>query len=101
MAEKTIAVKLNPQLEKEGRGLCDPEDPRNGEVITPLNYGARGYLRVHPSGFIQAQIQAGVLIKVPEKRPANAAGDSAGSKQARSSGSGQAHSGRKPSGDRS
>lgn len=66
MAEKTIAVKLNPQLEKEGRGICDPEEPRNNEVITPLNYGARGFLRVHPSGFIQAQIQAGVLIRVPE-----------------------------------
>ncbi len=69
MAEKTIAVKLNPQLEKEGRGLCDPEEPRNNEVITPLNYSARGYLRVHPSGFIQAQIQAGVLIRVPEEKP--------------------------------
>lgn len=67
MAEKTIAVRLNPQLEKEGRGICDPEDPRNSEVITPLNYGTRGYLRVHPSGFIQAQIQAGVLIRVPEE----------------------------------
>ncbi len=72
MAEKTIAVRLNPQLEKEGRGICDPEDPRNDEVITPLNYGARGYLRVHPSGFIQAQIQAGVLIQVPEGKVADA-----------------------------
>lgn len=71
MAEKTIAVRLHPQLEKEGRGLCDPEDPRNNEIITPLNYGNKGYLRVHPSGFIQAQIQAGVLIRVPEgKSPA-------------------------------
>ncbi len=70
MAEKTIAVKLNPRLEQEGRGLCDPEDPRNGEVITPLNYGTRGYLRVHPSGFIQAQIEAGVLIRVTEKKAA-------------------------------
>ena len=68
MAEKTIAVRLNPQLEKEGRGICDPEDPRNDEVITPLNYGTRGYLRVHPSGFIQAQIQAGVLIRVSEEK---------------------------------
>jgi|GEM_PF-6575884 len=72
MAEKTIAVKLNPQLEKEGRGICDPEEPRNNEVITPLNYGARGFLRVHPSGFIQAQIQAGVLIRVPEGKAVGA-----------------------------
>ncbi len=72
MAEKTIAVKLSPQLEQEGRGICDPEEPRNNEVITPLNYGARGYLRVHPSGFIQAQIQAGVLIRVPEGKAVGA-----------------------------
>ncbi|UCD38469.1 MAG: hypothetical protein JSW54_03050 [Fidelibacterota bacterium] len=72
MGEKTIAVRLNPQLEKEGRGICDPEDPRNNEVITPRNYGARGYLRVHPSGFIQAQIQAGVLIRVPDVKVADA-----------------------------
>ncbi len=82
MAEKTIAVKLNPQLEKEGRGICDPEEPRNNEVITPLNYGARGYLRVHPSGFIQAQIQAGVLIRVPERKAVGA--DNVGKGAARS-----------------
>ena len=82
MTEKTIAVKLNPQLEKEGRGICDPEEPRNNEVITPLNYGARGFLRVHPSGFIQAQIQAGVLIRVPEGKAVGA--DNVGKGAARS-----------------
>ena len=70
MTEKTIAVRLHPRLEREGRGLCDPEDVRNSQVITPLNYGAGGYLRVYPSGFIQAQIQAGVLIRVPEGKAA-------------------------------
>ncbi|UCH61888.1 MAG: hypothetical protein JSU77_08740 [Fidelibacterota bacterium] len=72
MAEKTIAVRLNPQLEQEGRGICDPEDPRNDKVITPSNYGTQGHLRVHPSGFIQAQIQAGVLIRVPERKAVDA-----------------------------
>ena len=87
MDEKTIAVKLHPQLEKEGRGLCDPEDPRNAEIITPMNYSSKGYLRVHPSGFIQAQIQAGVLIRVPESKtaPAEAAKQgAAGIKRSRS-----------------
>ncbi len=68
MVDKTIAVRLNPQLELEGRGLCDPEDPRNDEIITPMNYISEGYLRVHPSGFIRAQIQAGTLIRVPESK---------------------------------
>ena len=67
MAEKTIAVKLNPLLEQEKRGLCDPEDKRNSEVITSLNYGNQGYLRVYPSRFIQAQIQSGVLVRVSEQ----------------------------------
>jgi hypothetical protein len=75
MKGKKVAVRLHPRLEEDGRGLCDPEDPRNDEVITPLNYGAHGYLRVYPSGFIQAQIQAGVLIRVPER---DAAGGSKG-----------------------
>ncbi|MCK4578336.1 MAG: hypothetical protein KAU50_06070 [Candidatus Marinimicrobia bacterium] len=65
MNEKMIAVKLAPRLEQEGRGLCDPEDPRNEMIITPSNYNARGYLRVHPSGFIQAMIASGLLIPVP------------------------------------
>ncbi len=86
MTEKTIAVRLNPRLEKEGRGICDPEDPRNAEVITLLNYGSRGYLRVHPSGYIQAQIQAGVLIQVPEKKTTEAGRGAARSKQSRSGG---------------
>ena len=64
MAEKTIAVKLAARLEAEGRGFCDPSEPRNGEIITARNYGSGGYLRVHPSGFIQALIQSGALIKV-------------------------------------
>lgn len=88
MAEKTIAVRLHPQLEKEGRGLCDPEDPRNNEIITPLNYSTKGYLRVHASGFIQAQIQAGTLIRVPESKSPAADAASKGaavSKRSRSS----------------
>ena len=64
MAEKTIAVKLAARLEAEGRGFCDPGEPRNSEIITARNYGSSGYLRVHPSGFIQALIQSGALIKV-------------------------------------
>ncbi len=64
MAEKTIAVKLAARLETEGRGFCDPAEPRNSEIITARNYGSGGYLRVHPSGFIQALIQSGALIKV-------------------------------------
>ncbi len=64
MAEKTVAVKLATKLEAEGRGFCDPSEPRNSEIITARNYGSRGYLRVHPSGFIQALIQSGALIKV-------------------------------------
>ena len=68
MKEKTIAVRLHPRLESEGRGLCDPEDSRNDEVITHHNYGPQGYLIVHPSGFIRAQIQAGTLVEVPVKK---------------------------------
>ena len=49
MKGEKVAVRLHPRLAEEGRGLCDPEDPRNEEVITPLNYGAQGYLRVYPS----------------------------------------------------
>ena len=64
MAEKTIAVKLAARLEAEGRGFCDPSEPRNGGIITARNYGSGGYLRVHPSGFVQALIQSGALIKV-------------------------------------
>ena len=64
MAEKTIAGKLAARLEAEGRGFCDPGEPRNSEIITARNYGSSGYLRVHPSGFIQALIQSGALIKV-------------------------------------
>ena len=84
MDEKTIAVRLHPQLEKEGRGLCDPEDPRNDEIITPMNYGSKGYLRVHPSGFIQAQIQAGVLIRIPESKTVVVNQGAAGGKKAKS-----------------
>lgn len=67
MMDKTIAVRLHPRLESEGRGLCDPEDRRNCEVITSRNYGPKGYIIVHTSGFIRAQIQAGTLVKVPVK----------------------------------
>ena len=75
MTEKTIAVRLHPRLESEGRGLCDPDDPRNGEVITPHNYGADGYLIVYPSGFIRAQIRAGMLIEVPVKKSSDLKGE--------------------------
>ncbi len=64
MADKTIAIRLAPRLEAEGRGFCDPGDLRNNAVISARNYGSEGYLRVHPSGFIQALIQSGALIKV-------------------------------------
>jgi len=67
--QETIAVRLNPQLEAEGRGLCDPVDPRNAEVIARSAYGAKGYMLVHPSGFIQAQIASGTLIRVEQKAP--------------------------------
>lgn len=68
MRDDRIAVKLHPRLEKEGRGLCDPVEPRNREVIASSQYGPQGYLRVFPSGFILAQIAAGTLIRVePEK----------------------------------
>ncbi len=68
MRDDRIAVKLHPRLEKEGRGLCDPVEPRNREVIASSCYGPQGYLRVFPSGFILAQIAAGTLIRVkPEK----------------------------------
>lgn len=68
MKNKTIAVRLHPRLEREGRGLCDPEDPRNSEIIAARNYGPQGYLIVHPSGFIRAQIRTGTLIEVPVKK---------------------------------
>ena len=64
MADKTIAIKLAPRLEAEGRGFCDPGEPRNSAVISAHSYGSEGYLRVHPSGFIQALIQSGALIEV-------------------------------------
>lgn len=68
MRDDRIAVKLHPRLEKEGRGLCDPVEPRNHEVIASSQYGPLGYLRVFPSGFILAQIAAGTLIRVqPEE----------------------------------
>lgn len=93
MMKNTIAVRLNPRLESEKRGLCDPDDPRNSEVITPYNYGPQGYLIVHSSGFIRAQIQAGTLIEVPvEKIP-----DPKGETSARKAGAG----GRKSGKDRS
>ncbi|MFB0517032.1 MAG: hypothetical protein ACETWG_10595 [Candidatus Neomarinimicrobiota bacterium] len=91
MVEKTIAVKLNPRLEKEGRGLCDPQDPRNSEVITLLNYGAKGYLRVYPSGFIQAQIQAGVLLRVPESQASGSTKGTASANKAQSGRKSPAH----------
>lgn len=64
MKNKTMAVKLSPELEADGRGLCDPESHINGKIITPANYGPKGYMRVHPTGFIQAQIDMGILIEV-------------------------------------
>ena len=64
MSAKKIAVRLHPRLEAEGRGLCDPDDPRNGEVLSARGYGSRGYLKVYPSGFILAKIQSGALLKV-------------------------------------
>ena len=67
MSAKKIAVRLHPRLEAEGRGLCDPDDPRNGEVLSARGYGTRGYLRVYPSGFILAKIQSGVLLRVQEE----------------------------------
>ena len=71
MKKTTMAVKLSPKLEADGRGLCDPESHINGQVITPANYGPKGYMRVHPTGFIQAQIDMGILLEVqpiPNKR---------------------------------
>ncbi len=64
MKNSTLAVKLSPKLEADGRGLCDPESHINGQVITPANYGSKGYMQVHPTGFIQAQIDMGILIEV-------------------------------------
>ncbi len=67
MKNTTMAVKLSPKLEADGRGLCDPESHINGQVITPANYGPKGYMRVHPTGFIQAQIDMGILLEVQPK----------------------------------
>lgn len=64
MKNTTMAVKLSPKLEADARGLCDPESHINGQIITPANYGPKGYMRVHPTGFIQAQIDMGILIEV-------------------------------------
>ena len=64
MKMKSIAVRLAPNLELEGRGFCDPGEPRNTAIITAHNYGPEGYIRVHPSGFIQALIRSGELIQV-------------------------------------
>ena len=68
MSKQKIAIKLNSSLEESGRGLCDPDDVRNEHVIAKANYGPHGYLEVHESGFIQARIMSGELIRVkPEK----------------------------------
>ena len=68
MSKRKIAIKLNSLLEASGRGLCDPDDARNENVIAKANYGPHGYLEVHDSGFIQARIMSGELIQVkPEK----------------------------------
>jgi hypothetical protein len=83
MTEKTIAVRLHPRLEGEGRGFCDPDEPRNGEVITQHNYGGDGYLIVYPSGFIRAQIRAGMLIEVPVKNISDPKGESSVKKAGR------------------
>ena len=64
MRDVRIAIKLHPRLEQEGRGLCDPLEPKNSAVIAASNYGPQGYLRVFSSGFILAQIAAGTLIRV-------------------------------------
>ena len=61
---KKIGVKLSPQLEAEGRGLCDPTEPFNEEIITRFNYGPHGYMEVYASGFIRAKIAVGQLIAV-------------------------------------
>ena len=61
---KKIGVKLSPQLEAEGRGLCDPTEPSNEEIITRFNYGPHGYMEVYASGFIRAKIAVGQLIAV-------------------------------------
>ena len=61
---KKIGVKLSPQLEAEGRGLCDPTEPINKEIITRFNYGPHGYMEVYASGFIRAKIAVGQLIAV-------------------------------------
>ena len=63
MSKQKIAVKLNNSLEADGRGLCDPDDVRNA-IIAQANYGPHGYLEVHNSGFIQARIMSGELIRV-------------------------------------
>ena len=95
MAEKIIAVKLAARLESEGRGFCDPSEPRNGEIITAHNYGAGGYLRVHPSGFIQALIQSGALIEVSAgNREATAATSPGAAGRKNSPGRGRRKSGR-------
>ncbi len=98
MSMKSIAVKLAPNLELEGRGFCDPSEPRNEAIITARNYGAEGYIRVHPSGFIQALIRSGELIQVdssdretgrPPSKPANGRRKSPGTKRRKTGSSGR------------
>ena len=68
MRKQKIAVKLNSSLEESGRGLCDPDNVQNSSIIAKANYGPHGYIEVHASGFIQARIMSGELIRVkPEK----------------------------------
>ena len=98
MSMKSIAVRLAPNLELEGRGFCDPGEPRNKAIITARNYGAEGYIRVHPSGFIQALIRSGELIQVdsedretgrPPSKPANGRRKTPGTKRRKTGSSGR------------
>lgn len=73
MSNRKIAIKLNNSLEASGRGLCDPDEARNRHIIAKVNYGPHGYLEVHDSGFIQARIMSGELIRVKPEKPGSRA----------------------------
>jgi len=58
-----IRVKLNPEMEKGGQGLCDT-DPLNPTAITEHRYDNDGSQEVYATEFVLKQIEAGALIKV-------------------------------------
>lgn len=56
-----IKVKLNPVLDKEGRGFTDVQGKQE---IRPKQYGKGQTIEVEQTNFVQAKIRTGEIIVV-------------------------------------